>query len=49
MATINGLMTVLLLIVFVGIWVWAWNSRNKEVFDKMAQLPLEDNAIDEEA
>lgn len=44
MATINGLMTLLLLILFVSIWVWAWSSRNKETFDKMAHLPLEDNA-----
>jgi len=49
MATINGLMTVLLLIVFVGIWIWAWNSKNKAAFDKMAQLPLENNTTDEEA
>ena len=48
-ATINGLMTVLLLLIFLGIWIWAWNSRNNEIFDEMAQLPLENNSTDEEA
>ncbi len=43
MATINGLMTLLLLILFVGICVWAWSSRNKESCDRMARLPMEDN------
>ena len=49
MATINGIMTLLLLILFIAIWVWAWSSRNKETFDKMAHLPLEDNPQPEEA
>ena len=39
---INGLLTALLIVIFVGIWVWAWSSKNKETFDTMAQLPLED-------
>ena len=41
MASINGLMTLLLIILFLAICGWAWSSRNKEAFDKMAQLPLE--------
>lgn len=40
---INGIMTALLLIVFVGIWVWAWSKKNKQAFDEMARLPLEDS------
>ena len=39
---INGILTALLLVVFVGIWIWAWSSKNKETFDSMARLPLED-------
>ena len=39
---INGVLTAVLLIVFVGIWVWAWSAKNKDKFDSMAQLPLED-------
>ena len=46
MNTINGLMTGLLLIIFIGIWIWAWSSRNKDVFDSMSRLPLEDNNND---
>ena len=42
-ATISGLMTALLLILFVGIWVWSWSSRRKTAFDRMAYLPLEDD------
>ena len=49
MAIISGIMTLLLLILFIAIWVWAWSSRNKETFDKMAHLPLEDNVQSEEA
>ena len=39
---INGILTALLIVIFVGIWIWAWSSKNKETFDSMAQLPLED-------
>lgn len=39
---INGILTALLLVIFIGIWIWAWSSKNKETFDSMAQLPLED-------
>jgi cytochrome c oxidase cbb3-type subunit 4 len=43
---INGILTGLLLVVFVGIWIWAWSSKNKETFEAMAQLPLEDQPRD---
>ena len=46
METINGAMTVVLLILFIAIWVWAWNGRNKKAFDKMSHLPLEENSVD---
>ena len=39
---ISGILTALLIVIFVGIWIWAWSSQNKEIFDSMAQLPLED-------
>lgn len=42
-AVINGLLTLLLIFIFLGIWVWAWSSRNRESFEKMASLPLEDD------
>jgi cytochrome c oxidase cbb3-type subunit 4 len=43
---INGFFTALLLVVFVAIWVWAWSAKNKQTFDAMAKLPLEDQASD---
>jgi len=43
---INGVFTALLLIVFIAIWVWAWSAKNKQKFDTMAQLPLEDQPSD---
>jgi cytochrome c oxidase cbb3-type subunit 4 len=49
MASISGFMTLLLIILFLLIWAWAWNDRNKEKFNRMANLPLEDNDDFEEA
>lgn len=40
---VNGVLTLMLIIVFIGIWGWAWSSRNKASFEKMAYLPLEEN------
>lgn len=42
MGVINGVITGVLLILFVALWVWAWSSRNKEAFDELAKLPLEE-------
>ena len=41
MAVINGVLTLVLLILFIGIWAWAWSSHNREKFDEMAHLPLQ--------
>ena len=46
MNTFNGVMTGVLLILFIAIWAWAWSAKNKEKFDKMAQLPMNDNEQD---
>lgn len=43
MGTLKGIVTLVLLILFIGIWVWSWQKRRKDVFEKMAALPLEDN------
>ena len=40
---VNGLLTLLLIILFLGICVWAWSSKNKTKFDRMANLPLDEN------
>ena len=41
----HSIWTVLMLVLFVGICVWAWSSRRKSGFDRAAQLPFEDDAI----
>ena len=38
-----GVITVILMLTFIGIWIWAWRKKHKKVFDRMAQLPLEDD------
>ncbi|PWK85755.1 cbb3-type cytochrome oxidase subunit 3 [Fulvimonas soli] len=37
-----GVITTVLMLVFVGIWVWAWRPRHRRVFERLAQLPMED-------
>tara|TARA_R110001592_G_scaffold59200_1_gene179566 strand:+ start:11952 stop:12167 length:216 start_codon:yes stop_codon:yes gene_type:complete len=43
--TMSGIMTGLLLVLFIGICLWSWSSKRKDSFDRMAQLPLEDDAM----
>jgi len=40
---VRGMITLSLLLLFVGLFIWAWSSRRKNLFDRMAQLPLEDD------
>ena len=40
---VRGMITLSLLLLFVGLIIWAWSSRRKDLFDRMAQLPLEDD------
>ncbi|MFA7664681.1 MAG: cbb3-type cytochrome c oxidase subunit 3 [Burkholderiaceae bacterium] len=40
---VAGLITIVLMVVFLGIWFWAWRARHKRVFDRMAQLPMQDS------
>ncbi|MBF5056458.1 cytochrome c oxidase subunit [Alcanivorax sp. 521-1] len=37
-----GVMIVLLMGIFLGIWIWAWRDRHRVVFQRMADLPMED-------
>jgi cytochrome c oxidase cbb3-type subunit 4 len=43
---VNGVLTALLIVIFIGVWIWAWSSKNKQTFDAMAQLPLQDQPTD---
>jgi cytochrome c oxidase cbb3-type subunit 4 len=38
-----GVMIVLMMVSFIGIWIWAWRKYHKPVFDRMAQLPMQDD------
>jgi len=38
---LSSVVTVISLIVFLGIVYWAFSSGNKERFEKMARLPIE--------
>lgn len=40
-----GVMIVLMMLSFVGIWIWAWRKYHKPVFDRMAQLPMQDDDL----
>lgn len=44
---IRGMITLSLLLLFIGLTVWAWSGRRKDLFDRMAQLPLDDDSIDD--
>lgn len=41
---VAGAFIVLMMASFIGIWIWAWRKRHKTHFDRMAQLPLEDES-----
>ena len=44
--TFNGLLTGLLLLMFIGIWAWSWSAKRRPDFERMANMPLEDDLPD---
>jgi cytochrome c oxidase cbb3-type subunit 4 len=44
-----GVFIVLMMATFIGIWIWAWRKRRRQVFDRMARLPMEDETRLEDA
>ena len=42
MATLHGLWTLVLIVIFVAIVIWAFSSKRKKQFDEAARLPLDD-------
>ena len=40
---INGLMTALLLIIFIGIVLWAYSKKNKNTFNELSQMALDES------
>lgn len=39
-----GVFIVVMMIGFIGIWIWAWARYHKPDFDRMARLPMQDDA-----
>lgn len=39
-----GVITVLIMLTFIGIWLWAWLPHHKRDFDRLARLPMDDEA-----
>lgn len=40
---VRGVIAAVLLVAFLALWLWAYGSRRRALFDRMAQLPLEDD------
>lgn len=40
---LSSVVTVISMLVFIGIIMWAFSSKNKERFEKMARLPIDNN------
>ena len=45
---VTGVVTTVLMVTFIAIWVWAWRKQHRATFQRMAALPMEDGAVDEE-
>jgi cytochrome c oxidase cbb3-type subunit IV len=45
---VQGLLTLLLMVLFIGIVVWAYSSRQKKRFDEASMLPFADDAKEHE-
>lgn len=39
---VRGMITLSLLLLFTALCIWAWSGRRKDLFERMAQLPLDD-------
>jgi cytochrome c oxidase cbb3-type subunit 4 len=39
-----GVITLVLMLLFVGIWIWAWLPSHRQTFDRLARIPLHDEA-----
>lgn len=46
--TLQGIITIIVMLVFVGIFAWAYSSRQKKRFDEAANLVFSDEEKDKE-
>jgi len=44
---VRAIITITLMLLFITLAVWAWSSRRKDLFDRMARMPLEDDSTDD--
>ena len=42
---VAGAIILLMMLTFIGIWIWAWRKYHKPTFNRMARLPMEDDAV----
>lgn len=40
---VRGVIAAVLLVAFIALWLWAYSGRRRIVFERAAQLPLEDD------
>lgn len=45
---LSGIITSILLVSFVAGWIWVWSPSQKNRFEELARVPLEDGRNDEE-
>ena len=39
-----GVITVVLMLIFIGIWIWAWLPVHRATFERLARIPMRDEA-----
>ena len=44
-ATLSGVFTALLIVIFIGLFAWAWSGKRRAAFDASARLPLEEDTV----
>ena len=39
-----GVITLVLMLIFIGIWIWAWLPAHRVTFERLARIPMRDEA-----
>ena len=39
-----GVITLVLMLIFIGVWIWAWLPSHRKTFDRLARIPMGDDA-----
>jgi len=47
--TLQGILTIIVMLTFVGIFAWAYSSRRQKSFDEAANLVFSDEEITKES